>query len=244
MGSHTHPFVRPALADKGVLVAIAGERATALVRRDHIRRRDMLRLLLARHGQTDWNAQHRYQGHAPVPLNETGRRQATALGQRLAREGIQAIYSSDLPRAWMTAQTVAAACNLPVQTEPLLREMDFGEWQGRTHAEIHERRASSVAGGYQEPLSFAPTGGETLGQLAERVGAALEKARHTRQGQTVLWVTHGGPLRTLLCLVLGLGLEQNGQFRTHTASVSELHVFEQRTLLALLNDTHHLWTPD
>ena len=205
----------------------------------------MLRLLLARHGQTDWNALHRYQGHAPVPLNETGRRQAAALGQRLAREGIEAIYSSDLPRAWMTAQTVAVACNQKVQAEPLLREMDFGAWQGRTHAEIHPPRTLGTrGGGYQEPLSFAPTGGETLGQLAERVGSALETARRTQQDKTVLWVTHGGPLRTLLCLVLGLGLEQNGQFRTHTASVSELHVFEEHAILALLNDTHHLWTPN
>jgi broad specificity phosphatase PhoE len=118
--------------------------------------------------------------------------------------------------------------------------MDFGEWQGRTHAEIHAQRANRTAGSYQEPLSFAPTGGETLGQLAERIASALETARRTQQGKTVLWVTHGGPLRTLLCLVLGLDLEQNGQFRTHTASVSELHVLPGRTLLALLNDTHHL----
>jgi broad specificity phosphatase PhoE len=203
----------------------------------------MLRLLLARHGQTDWNEQRRYQGHAQLPLNEIGRQQASALGQRLAREGIQAIHSSDLPRAWMTAQTVGRACDLPVYAEPLLREMDFGEWQGRTHAETHRNQGKRSTGAHQEPLSFAPPGGETLGQLAERVGAALDKARRTQQGKTVLWVTHGGPLRVLLCLVLSLDLQKNGLFRTHTASVSELHVLEQRTMLALLNDTHHLWTP-
>ena len=203
----------------------------------------MLRLLLARHDQTDWNAQHRYQGHAQVPLNETGQRQAAALGDRLAREGIEVVYSSDLPRAWQTAQAVAAVCGLPVQAEPRIREMDFGEWQGRTHAEIRGLGgASAHPGGHQEPLSYAPPGGETLGQLAERVRAALEDARRTQQDKTVLWVTHGGPLRTLLCLVLGLDLGQNGQFRTHTASVSELHVLPDRTLLALLNDTHHLCT--
>lgn len=203
----------------------------------------MLRLLLARHGQTDWNVQHRYQGHAQVALNETGHQQAAALGQRLAQEGIEAIYSSDLPRAWITAQAISKACNVPLQAEPRLREMDFGAWQGRAHAEIHARHTSSAPGS-QEPLSFAPPGGETLGQLAERVAAALEGARHAQQGKTILWVTHGGPLRTLLCLVLGLGLEHNGQFRTQTASVSELHVFPERTVLALLNDTHHLWTAD
>ena len=202
----------------------------------------MLRLLLARHGQTDWNAQHRYQGHAQVPLNETGRDQAAALGRRLAREGIQTISASDLPRAWQTAQIIAQACGLPLEAEPLLREMDFGEWQGRTHAEIHAEKSVAAGRDDQEPLSYAPTGGETLGQLAERIAAALKHARCTQQGKTVLWVTHGGPLRTLMCLVLGLGLEQNGRFRTHTASVSELHVYHEGTTLALLNDTHHLWS--
>jgi broad specificity phosphatase PhoE len=200
----------------------------------------MLRLILARHGQTDWNASRRYQGHAKVPLNKTGLQQAAALGQRLAHENIDAIYASDLPRAWQTAQIVAQACGQPVVAEPLLREMDFGDWQGRSHAEIHAQQADAPPGGHQEPLSYAPPGGETLGQLAERVGAALDRARRTQQGRTVLWITHGGPLRTLLCLVLGLGLEKNGLFYTHTASVSELHVYQERTLLALLNDTHHL----
>lgn len=200
----------------------------------------MLRLILARHGQTDWNAQHRYQGHAKVPLNETGLRQAAALGQRLAHKGIDAVYCSDLPRAWMTGQIVADACDLPLQAEPRLREMDFGEWQGRTHAEIHEQRIGSIPGEHQEPLSYAPPGGETLGQLAERIGALLQEARSMQQDKTILWVTHGGPLRTLFCMVLGLGLEKNGLFRTHTASISELHVYPDRTLLALLNDTHHL----
>jgi alpha-ribazole phosphatase/probable phosphoglycerate mutase len=206
----------------------------------------MLRLLLARHGQTDWNAQHRYQGHAPVPLNKTGREQAVALGRRLAREDIEAIHSSDLPRAWQTAQIVSKDCGLPVIAEPLLREMDFGEWQGRTHAEIHADRAQQSTSAtpaqarYQEPLSFAPDGGETLRQLAGRISSALETARRTQQDKTILWVTHGGPLRALFCLVLGLSLEKNGLFRTNTASVSELHVYPDRTLLALLNDTHHL----
>jgi alpha-ribazole phosphatase len=141
----------------------------------------------------------------------------------------------------MTGQIAAKACNLPLQAEPLLREMDFGEWQGRNHTEVHTQQAAFSPGGYQEPLSYAPPGGETLDQLAERVRTALDKARRTQQNQTILWVTHGGPLRILLCLALGLGFEKNGLFRTHTASVSELHVFSDRTVLALLNDTHHLW---
>ena len=102
----------------------------------------MLRLILARHGQTDWNVHHRYQGHAQVPLNGRGLQQAAALGRRLAGQGIDAIRSSDLPRAWMTAEVIASACDLPIELDPRLREMDFGDWQGRTHNAIHERTAS------------------------------------------------------------------------------------------------------
>jgi alpha-ribazole phosphatase len=118
--------------------------------------------------------------------------------------------------------------------------MDFGQWQGLTHAEIHQHQARDLEQWHAEPLYFAPPGGETLAQLSDRIQSALQGARDTHQGKTVLWVSHGGPLRVLLCLTLGLDLKANWRFRVQTASVSELHLFEQESVLALLNDTHHL----
>jgi alpha-ribazole phosphatase len=200
----------------------------------------MLRLILVRHGQTDWNAQARYQGQADIPLNDVGRQQAAAVAQRLASEEIDILFASDLCRAWETATAIATARGQILLAEPRLREMDFGQWQGLTHAEIHKRQARDLDRWYTEPLYFAPPGGETLAQLGERIQSALQDAREAHQDATVLWVSHGGPLRVLLCLALGLDLEANWRFRVQTASVSELHLFEEESVLARLNDTNHL----
>jgi len=180
-----------------------------------------------------------------VPLNDTGRQQAAAVAQRLANEDIDVLYASDLCRAWETATAIAtaraaASHRQPLLTEPRLREMDFGQWQGLTHAEIHQRQARELDRWYSEPLYFAPPGGETLAQLGDRIQSALQDVRDTHQGATVLWVSHGGPLRVLLCLTLGLDLRANWRFRVQVASVSELHLYEEESVLALLNDTHHL----
>ena len=99
----------------------------------------MLRLILVRHGQTDWNAQARYQGQADIPLNDVGRRQAAAVAQRLASEEIDILFASDLRRAWETGTAIATARGQTLLAEPRLREMDFGQWQGLTHAEIADR---------------------------------------------------------------------------------------------------------
>jgi alpha-ribazole phosphatase len=200
----------------------------------------MLRLILVRHGQTDWNAQSRYQGQADIPLNDVGRQQAVAVAQRLASERIDILFASDLCRAWETATAIATARGQTLLAEPRLREMDFGQWQGLTHDEIHKRQARELGQWHAEPLYFAPPGGETLAQLADRIQSALQDARDAHQGKTVLWVSHGGPLRVLLCLALGLELQANWRFRIQTASVSELHLFEEESVLTLLNDTHHL----
>ena len=99
----------------------------------------MTRILLARHGETDWNRIGRWQGHADPPLNEAGREQAAALAERLAGDGIAAIYSSDLRRASATARTVGKQLGLAVVEDPALREIDVGSWSGLTRAEVAER---------------------------------------------------------------------------------------------------------
>jgi broad specificity phosphatase PhoE len=144
-------------------------------------------LLIARHGETEWNREERYQGHADPPLNETGRAQAEALAEKLADERVEAVYSSDLRRAAETAEIVGARLGLPVEHEPGLREIDVGSWQGLTKAQIDGR----------------PWDGETYEQHADRVTRALQAiaARHP-DGQ-VLVVSHGGTLRRVQQAVLG-----------------------------------------
>lgn len=159
------------------------------------------RILLARHGQTDWNSVGRWQGHADPPLNAAGRDQARALAELLSGEGIVAVHSSDLQRASETAEIVAARLGVPVVHDPALREIDVGSWSGLTRAEVESR--------FPDGFALWQTGeighdGETREQLTERVIAALEQIAAAHPGRTALAVTHGGSIRAARRHVLGV----------------------------------------
>ena len=144
------------------------------------------RLLLARHGETEWNRVGRWQGHADPPLNDAGRRQAEELAEELIGDGVAAVYSSDLRRASETAHLVAERLGLPVVEDRDLREIDVGSWSGLTRAEIEERF----------PDGTRPDG-ETREQLTDRVVSAVERIADAHPGENVLVVTHGGAIRAL-----------------------------------------------
>jgi len=203
-----------------------------------------MRLILVRHGETAWNADGRHQGQTDVPLSAVGRRQAAALARRLASEEIDAIYASDLRRARETAAAVGASHRLPVRDEPRLREMCFGAWEGLTYDQIQERYPRARTAWEADPLGTSPPGGETLAELAGRVESALAdivRAHKDEDGDgTVLVVAHGGPLRVLLGLALGLSPQPHWRFRLDNASLSELYLYPEGAVLACLNDTGHL----
>jgi probable phosphoglycerate mutase len=143
-------------------------------------------ILLARHGETDWNRDGLWQGWADPPLNETGRAQARELAEQLRDVPFDSVYSSDLQRAHETAEIVAAPHGVPVVTDPGLREIDVGSWSGLTRAEIEERF----------PDGERPDG-ETRDQHATRVLAAVERIARDTPGRRILLVTHGGTMRAL-----------------------------------------------
>jgi alpha-ribazole phosphatase len=198
------------------------------------------RLHLVRHGQTAWNASRRYMGQYDEPLNATGLAQAAAVARRLKRQSFDAIYSSDLQRAWQTAIQIAAGRPQEPKPEPRLREMNFGAWQGLTYAEIEQREPQALAAWQQDPLLQAPPGGETLGQLAGRVGVLPGELRLAHPGQEVLLVAHGGPLRTLICLLLGLPAADYWRVNLDNCSISVLELYETSAIVCKLNDTAHL----
>jgi len=152
------------------------------------------RLLLARHGETDWNRVGRWQGHADPPLNEAGRRQAEALADALDGDGVAAVYSSDLRRARETAHVVAKRLGLPVIEDRGLREIDVGSWSGLTREEVRERYPDGFARWLQGEIGHD---GETREQLTERVVDAVGRIASGHEGDTVLVVTHGGAIRAL-----------------------------------------------
>ncbi|NTV62209.1 MAG: histidine phosphatase family protein [Oscillochloris sp.] len=156
-------------------------------------------IYLIRHGETDWNLAGRWQGHADVPLNELGLRQARLLAQRFQAEKIQfdAIYSSDLTRAYQTAWEIGAAVRVPVQLYPPLREIDLGSWSGMHYNDIRERFPIEVRL-LEEGQDVPRGGGETLGALRKRVVEAVEGIISHRDGETLALITHGGCIRMLL----------------------------------------------
>jgi alpha-ribazole phosphatase len=200
----------------------------------------MVRLLLIRHAATAWTAQGRFQGQTDIPLSQHGRRQAAALAQRLMTKTLHMLYASDLQRAWETAGAIATPHALPVHTEPRLREMAFGRWEGLTYAEIQQQEAQSLVAWERDQLYSAPPGGETLLQMAERIRTAYVDLLVAGQDKTIGLVAHGGPLQLLLCFALGLPPQAYWQFAVAPASLSELCVYEQGAILTCLNDTHHL----
>jgi broad specificity phosphatase PhoE len=152
------------------------------------------RILLARHGETEWNRLGRWQGHADPPLNDTGRGQAEALAGELAGDGVTAVYSSDLRRASETARIVGDRLALPVTEIPALREIDVGSWSGLTRDEVQERFPDGFARWLAGEIGHD---GETREELTARVVPAVESIAEAHPGELVLVVTHGGAIRAL-----------------------------------------------
>jgi broad specificity phosphatase PhoE len=168
-------------------------------------------LLLARHGETDWNRARRWQGHADRPLTDRGRAQAAALAERLADIALDAVYSSDLRRARDTAEAVAAIQGVDVVELAELREVNVGSWEGLTRDEAEARLPDGLrrwrAGG---------TGwddGETYAEMSRRVLAAVERIATDHEGGRVLIVSHGGPIRAIHGAALGLDVEAYRRIR-------------------------------
>ena len=153
----------------------------------------MTTILLARHGETDWNREGRFQGWADPPLNATGRAQAVDLAVALMAEELAGVYSSPLRRAYETAEVVAASRGLEPVTVDALREVDVGSWSGLSRAEIEQRFPEQYARWLDYGQGWED--GETYEQMVDRVVGALQELAEARDGERILAVTHGGPMR-------------------------------------------------
>ncbi|MEV6306717.1 histidine phosphatase family protein [Actinoplanes sp. NPDC051861] len=167
----------------------------------------MTRVLVWRHGNTDWNAGHRVQGQTDVALNDVGRRQAAEAAALLAAMRPDAIVSSDLRRAADTAAALATLTGLPVSTDERLRERYFGAWQGLTTAEVAEQRPEEYAR-WKAGEDAVGGGVETLDDLGKRVCEAIQDAARLAPGGTVVVATHGAAARQGIGHLLGWRQEQ------------------------------------
>jgi broad specificity phosphatase PhoE len=159
-------------------------------------------IVMVRHGETDWNRENRFQGHADPPLNEHGRAQASELATAFLAEPVEAVYTSPLRRALETARILAAPLGLEVRNRAELREVDVGSWSGLTRAEVEAR----FPDGYRRWLAYGHgwEDGETYDELGRRVFYGLLEIADTHPCETVLAVTHGGPIRSALAAAEGV----------------------------------------
>ena len=199
-----------------------------------------MRLLLVRHGITEYNLTGRYTGQADAPLAELGERQAEAVGKYLAAEQLDVIVSSDLQRARDTALAIAQHHNLPVLEDPELREISMGKWEGYTSAEIQARNMDEWTYVRSNPITIAPPGGESFAQLYERAGRALLTYQEAYTEKTVLWAAHGALIEATLCQALKLDISYRHCFRQENTSINELIFGYELPVIVRLNDTAHL----
>jgi broad specificity phosphatase PhoE len=162
-------------------------------------------IFLARHGESDWNVEKRFQGHSDRPLTERGRKQARALADLVGAEKIDAVYTSPLSRARETAEIVAARAGLEAVALPELREVDTGSWSGLSRADVETRfpegfaRWRSGGSGWED--------GESYDEMAEQVIGALRKIAEDHPDGRVLVISHGGPIRAIHAAAEGLAIK-------------------------------------
>lgn len=162
------------------------------------------RFVVVRHGETQWNLASRIQGHGDSPLSPAGEAQAAAIARRLAEERVDRLVSSDLGRAWRTAQSIAALSGCEVVADPGLRERNYGVIEGLTYAEIDARYPDVFSRVRDTDPDFAAPGGESRRQLYERVCRTFESLASRHEGRRIVVVCHGGVLASLFRFVHGI----------------------------------------
>jgi probable phosphoglycerate mutase len=198
-----------------------------------------VQLFVVRHGETAWNRLGRIQGHQDSPLTERGLEQARATAGRLARERIEALYSSGLGRARQTADVVAAATALPVRIDEGLRERSFGVLEGRTWDEIRRDHPEDARRLLEDP-SHAVAGGESLTGFRARVTEAVRRIAVTSTAGAVAVVTHGGVLGVLYREALGIPLEAPRSYTTPNAGLNHFRFEDGRWSIVRWGDDAHL----
>ncbi|MHC4973946.1 MAG: histidine phosphatase family protein [Planctomycetota bacterium] len=197
-------------------------------------------LLLARHGETDWNRSQRLQGHTNIPLNDLGRRQAHRLAERLAGTAVAAFEASDLARAAETARILGDALAVEPALRPAWREIHLGDLEGEGSLETVRAQGEliSAAARQEGPLG---RGGESFSDFHGRIIAGYERLCRDHAGETVLLVSHGGTLKTLIAHLIGLDPTQIGRLSLRgNTSLSIVDFQHGRPQLTLLNCTRHL----
>lgn len=206
----------------------------------------LARFILIRHGETIWNRQRKYQGQSDVPLTDEGRLQARTLSERLKNEKIDVIYASDLCRTMETAEILAKYHGRKVVPAPLMRELSFGIWEGMTYDEIIQKWPQEYKKWQADPYNKKPPDGETLSELCERVSKFLMETAKKHPDSRILVVSHAGPIRAILSVLLNLKQDFFWKFKISNTSLTVIEydglkqLSESDAFIVTVNDTYHL----
>ncbi len=202
---------------------------------------DATRIIAIRHGETAWNVDTRIQGQLDIPLNEQGRWQAAQVGKALIAEPIDAIYTSDLWRAYDTALSIGQAKDMALITHEGLRERGFGAFQGKTFAEIEASWPDeAMTWRKRQPDWAPPEGGESLLTMRERVTTTVTALAAQHLGQQIVMVTHGGVLDMLYRAATRLDLQAPRSWTLGNAAINRLLWTPEGFSLVGWSDGHHL----
>ena len=168
----------------------------------------MTRLILIRHGETDWNVDGRYQGQSDVPLNDRGRYQSVELAVTLRESSPSVIYSSDLSRAGESAEILGRALGVPVHKDRRLREIHLGSWEGMLFEDIQAKYSELLKLRKLDPRTVSAPGGETIEQVRVRVMAAIRDIVESHPNETIAIVSHGLPLAILIACYQGRRIDE------------------------------------
>ena len=198
------------------------------------------RIIAIRHGETAWNVDTRLQGHLDIALNSTGILQAARVAQALADEAIDAIYASDLLRAWQTANAIAHATEAPLLAHQGLRERGFGNFEGKTYAEIEAEWPDQSLLWRKRVPDWAPPAGESLLALRERIATTVNTLAQQHIGGQIVLVAHGGVLDMLYRLATGQELQAPRTWQLGNAAINRLLWTPEGVTLVGWADSRHL----
>ena len=200
----------------------------------------MGQIYIVRHGETEWNAEGRIQGHTDINLSDLGRQQAQSVARRLEQVSFSAAYCSDLNRARETAEIILGRSGTPLHPTLQLREYHKGVFEGLTVNEYSKKFPDQYQASLVNDLDFAPNGGESMRETSLRMAKFVQETIPQHLDDTVLIVGHGGSLRSLIVALMDLPLEANWKFVMGNCAVSVLYTYSNNTVLHLYNDTGHL----
>ena len=199
----------------------------------------MTEIILARHGETEWNVKEVFRGRIDIELNETGIKQAELLAEYLSNTKIDAIYSSPLKRAVKTAETIAGYHKLDVEIAPGLIDFDYGKWQGLPHQEVKDKYKELYAEWINNPDGVKIPAGESLNDVRKRAMSVVDDVIAKYEG-TVVLVAHRVVNKVLICALLGLDNSHFWNIRQDTCGITTFIYENGRFILTKHNDTSYL----